>query len=494
MPEESRNAVVQPHSIRQHHPLDLYFHPRSVAVVGASSRPDGRGNGFLHGLFSQQFPGPIYPVNPKADTILGLRAYPQVLDIPGPLDYVISSIPAAGVPELLRQCAAKGVRLVHLFTAGFGESGYQERADLEGEILRIAREGGVRLLGPNCMGLYCPAGHLAWQRGFPTEPGPVGIVSQSGANADAIVGLGALRGLRFSKVISFGNGLDLNEADWFEYLGDDPETTVVGAYLEGVKDGRRFRQVLERVAHRKPVVILKGGRTEAGGRAAVSHTGSLAGNSQVWDALCRQTGAFRVFGLDELVDTLAAFRYLEPPRGPRVAIMGGGGGFSVLAADDCVAAGLEMPWFSAAVQERLREFVPVAGTSVRNPLDTGSLTRDEAHFTQAVRIITASGEVDCFLVHVGGIGLFSDTDADRTESLARVLVAGARATHLPMALVVRSNVPAYAESTQRLIEQCLAAGLAVFPTVAQAASALIKLRTHRQNGERRQQSDGLYHH
>lgn len=475
------------------HPLDQFFHPRSIAVVGASSRIDGRGLGFVDGFVAQRFPGPIYPVNPKADTILGLRAYPSVLDIPGPLDYVISSIPAPAVPDLIRQCSAKGVRLVHLFTAGFSESGDQQRAVLEQEILRLAQEGGVRLVGPNSMGLYCPSGRLAWSKAFPTEPGSVGVISQSGVNAGAIIEAGVQRGLRFSKVISFGNGLDLNEADFLDYLGDDPETSVIGAYLEGVKDGRRFRDVLQRAARRKPVVILKGGRTEAGSRAAASHTGSLAGNTQLWDALCRQTGAFRVLGLDELADALAAFQYMSAPRGPRVAMIGMGGGFSVLGADDCVAAGLEVPWFSASVQERLREFIPVAGSSVRNPLDSTVPLRDRDTFTRVLRLIAGSGEIDLFLVHLNA-GLPRDAGANRNEELAGILEAGAQATDRPMAVVMRANAPEQAQVVQRLVDRCSAAGLVVFPTMARAASAIAKLRTYWEYGKSGHELDDVYHH
>lgn len=457
--------------------IDDLFHPRSIAVVGASSRPDGRGNDFLKGMLEQGFPGPLYPVNPKADVILDMKAYPDLLSIPGHLDYVISSIPAAGVPDLLRQAGQKGVRLVHLFTAGFGETGFSDRAGLEQEILQIAREGNVRLLGPNCMGLYCADGRIAWSSSHPKQSGSVMMISQSGANADATIQGAALRGLRFSKVASFGNGLDLNEADLLAYAADDPATKVIGMYLEGVKNGRRFRQVLEYAASRKPVAILKGGRTEAGGRATLSHTGSLAGNSQMWDVLCRQTGAQRAFGLDELVDTLTAFNYLEqPPAGPRVAIIGGGGGHSVLAADDCAAAGLSMPWFSTSVQDKLREFVPVAGTSVRNPLDTGAVLETEENFTRTVRAIGESGELDFFMVHVGGFT--RDRDRDRMMRQASILVAGKQATSLPMVLVVRGSGIAANSSTQEFVDYCSGAGLPVFPSVTQAAAAVQRVRSY----------------
>jgi acyl-CoA synthetase (NDP forming) len=343
------------------------------------------------------FPGPIYPINPRAQEVLGLPCYPSLVDVPGPVDHVISSIPASGVLELVDHAAAKGVHSVHFFTAGFRETGDEERIALEQEMLRRARAAGVRIIGPNCMGLYCPAAKVAFNRECPKESGNVAFVSQSGLNAEELITYASLRGVRFSKVVSYGNAVDLDESDLLEYCAVDPETEIITTYIEGVKDGRRFLRALSAASAAKPTIVLKGGVTGAGSRAADSHTGSLAGSAQVWEAACRQAGAMTVQTLDEMEDMAVAFSFLRRPAGRGVAIMGVGGGSSVLAADAAEREGLSVPTLSEDLQSQLRQFTPVAGTSVRNPLDTvGIRARDQ--FLEAVRIAASSPDIHLLLI------------------------------------------------------------------------------------------------
>ena len=216
------------------HPLDPIFHPRATAIVGVSSRPNHRG-GFLSALMEAGYHEHhgLYPVNPKLDEIEGLQCYPGVLDCPDPVDHVISQIPADGTALLIDQCIKKGVRSVHFYTAGYSETGNEARADLEAEIVRKARAAGVRLIGPNCMGLYVPGVGLTFMGGFPQEPGNVFLASQSGANAGDIIGTLARRGVRFSKAVSYGNAADIQPQDLFDYAAEDPQTEVVIAYMEG---------------------------------------------------------------------------------------------------------------------------------------------------------------------------------------------------------------------------------------------------------------------
>ena len=256
------------------HPLEHLFHPRSVAVVGASTS-QGPGGGFVTAIQEMGYQGALYPVNPKAEEIQGLKCYPSLLDVPGEVDYVISSVPARIVPQLVEDSAAKGAKAVHFFTAGFSETGEADRAGMEAHLLARARELGLRLIGPNCMGLYCPESGLSFMPGMPKEPGPVGMVSQSGANAGEFCRTGGVRGLRISKAISYGNALDLNESDFLEYLGQDTKTEIIVGYIEGVKDGQRFLRALRAAATAKPVIILKGGQTEAGARATASADSTL---------------------------------------------------------------------------------------------------------------------------------------------------------------------------------------------------------------------------
>ncbi|KKL54964.1 hypothetical protein LCGC14_2260160 [marine sediment metagenome] len=294
--------------------IEAIFHPRSIAVVGASANPNAPGYDYVSSLQKFGFPGDLYPVNPRAEEILGLPAFPSLRDVPGQVDYVISCIPATAVLELVDDCAAKGARALQLFTARFSETGREEDAELERRLSQRAREAGVRIIGPNCMGLLYPRQGISFRADMPRQPGNVGFLSQSGNLLFELTYLAGPRGLRFSKAVSYGNGLDLNEADFLDYFAQDAESAVVGAYVEGVRDGRRFLAALKRAAARKPVVVLKGGRTAAGGRAAASHTAALAGRHAVWTAAVTQAGAISVDTVEELIDMLIAFAYMRPAR------------------------------------------------------------------------------------------------------------------------------------------------------------------------------------
>lgn len=246
-----------------------------MAVVGVSAT-DQRSfaAGVVRSLVDAGFPA-IYPVNPKYTEVLGLKCYPNLQAIPEIVDHVIVAIPAESSLSLLDDCAAKGVKSVHFFTAGFSETGYRERAELERAMLAKARTGGFRIIGPNCVGLAMPKSRLVTLSGMPLEPGPIAFISQSGGHAHDLPYSSGPRGLRFGKIASYGNALDVDESELLEYLAQDPETEIIAAYIEGVKDGGRFMKALREAVARKPVVIYKGGTTEAGRRAAHGHTASL---------------------------------------------------------------------------------------------------------------------------------------------------------------------------------------------------------------------------
>ncbi|HEX9976456.1 MAG TPA: CoA-binding protein, partial [Dehalococcoidales bacterium] len=241
------------------HPLEELLHPRSVAVVGASDRPGGFGYSFTRHLLDYGFRGQVYPVNPNYPQILGFKAYPNLLTIPGTVDYVISCVPAGEVLNMLAECPAKGVKLVHLYTARFSETGRRQAAELEQEVLRQARKSGIRLIGPNCMGLYYPKEGISFAYDLPREPGFTGMASQTGGGAATFVQLAAMRGIRFSKVISYGNALDFDESDYLNYFTQDSETKIIVMYIEGVKNGPKFYDALHRAAASKPVIVTKGG-------------------------------------------------------------------------------------------------------------------------------------------------------------------------------------------------------------------------------------------
>ncbi len=268
------------------------------------------GTVFLTALLEQGFPGPIYPVNPQAEEINGLKTYPKVADIPGPVDLAIVLVPHWNSLAVVRECAAKGVKGAVLFTAGYTETGTAEGKALEEELVRLARRAGMRLIGPNGMGLYCPKTGLSFFPGVSKEPGPVGIVSHSGSLTNILGRLASGKGIRFSKVISSGNDGDLTAADFLTYLGHDPETGLIGAYIEGIKNGPAFLRALQQASLKKPVIIWKVGLTPEGSRASASHTGALAGSRKVWQAVERQAGAIPVVGFEAWVDALMGFSLL----------------------------------------------------------------------------------------------------------------------------------------------------------------------------------------
>ncbi len=351
------------------HTLEEILHPQSIAVVGASGNPLVRASGFAAALLEYGYQGKIYFVNPKYSEILGRQAYPSLREIPSSIDYVISCVPASEVLGILEDCPQKGVKAVHLFTARFSETGRWEAIELEQEILREAKKRGIRLIGPNCMGLYYPQQGIAFGFDLPKKSGATGFISQSGAIVAQLAGLTSPRGIYFSKAISYGNAIDLNECDFLDYLARDPETKIILMYIEGVKNGRRFFNTLRHAVSTKPVIITKGGRGKSGTRAAASHTASLAGSMKVWKTLVAQAGAISAENLDEMVDLAVSFHFLPPITGQRVGVIGGGGGASVLAADECEEAGLEVINLPTELREELKSKGNPVWDWIGNPVD-----------------------------------------------------------------------------------------------------------------------------
>ncbi|MFX0201565.1 MAG: acetate--CoA ligase family protein [Candidatus Hodarchaeota archaeon] len=344
--------------------LEEVFYPKSVAIIGASVESSP----FFLSMSKGKLKENVYLVNLKYKELLGIECYRSILDIPHSIDYAIIAVPAKVVPDAIKECIKKGVKTAHIFSSGFSETGEKQRVESEKELTKIVK-GKIKVIGPNCMGVYCPDSGLYFVEEQPNESGPVGFVSQSGTFAVDLSTTGKSRNIRFSKVVSYGNAIDLNSSDFIAYLGEDPKTKVIVTYIEGVKNGRKFFNVLKKVAKKKPVIALKGGRTKEGARAASSHTGSLAGSKEIWEALFKQTGAIQVKSFEELEDTTLAFLNSPFPKGRGTSIMSVSGGLSVVDTDSCVEVGLEIPQFSDDTIKRLKKIVPIAGTSVRNPLD-----------------------------------------------------------------------------------------------------------------------------
>ncbi len=378
--------------------IEALFNPRSIAIIGASRNPQKPGYQVLYNL-KQKYKGRIYPVNPNADKILGLKAYPSILEVPDEVDLAVIVIPAEKVPKAAEECGEKGVKTLIVISGGFKEVG-PKGAKLEEQLVSIVKKYEMRLLGPNVVGVYVPKTGVNTtfinpeRQGFP-EHGPIAFLSQSGAFGIAILDWATMRGIGISKFVSLGNKADIDEADLLEYLVEDEDTRVITMYIEGVEKGKRFMEALRRTTPIKPVIALKSGRTEAGSRAIASHTGSLAGADKVYDAVFKQTGVIRAYGMEELFDMATALALQPPARGNKVAILTVGGGSGVMATDACIELGLNVPKLSENTEEKLRKILlPIA--SPHNPVDVTGSARDE-HLIESVEVLMRSGEVDIII-------------------------------------------------------------------------------------------------
>ena len=458
-----------------------------MAIVGASSREPE--TGWTARLLDFGYSGHLYPVNPRAAEISGLKVYPTVRDIPGPVDYAIFNIPARFAPQAMEDCVAKGVKTVHLFTAGFSETGKEEAKKLEAQVIAIARDGSVRIIGPNCMGIYYPAAGLTFSPLFSQEPGNVSFVSQTGAGAMRFVPLANDRGIHFSKVISYGNAMDLDAPDFLDYLASDKETEIIACYIEGVKDGRRFLEAVRKCLMTKPVIILKAGLTESGADAAASHTASLAGAESVWGAFFEQTGAIPVNSLEEITDVILTLLRMPYPKGRRVGIMGRGGGLGVIATDICEWAGLKVPSFLPETIRQLEEVIPEAGSGVRNPVEgPGGINGTADFYARALKMVDADPQIDFILIHIG-VDIYGGHQPDLLEQLmkvAEVLASTAQTLTKPMAVVLYAGeyletVAAVLEARKRLLK----AGIPVYPTIEAATKAVSLLIRYHEFAEKR---------
>ncbi len=374
------------------------FYPKSHAVIGASASVLKFGGRFLKTLLNFGYSGKVYPVNPQESEVLGLKTYARVGDIPEPVEFASIAVPARAVPGVVEECLAKGVKAVQVLSAGFRELG-EEGARMERDLASIAGRG-LRIVGPNCFGVYCPGGGMTILPGenLSRETGSVGFISQSGGYAIRVPRRADGLGIRFSKAVSYGNACDINECDLLEYFLEDPETDIITAYLEGVRDGPRFFRVLKEVCRTKPVIIWKGGLTQGGARAAQSHTASLSGEEAIWEAVFRQTGAIQVNNLEELLDTTLAFIHLEPQMGRRICSVGGGGGIGVAAADTWERAGFSVPLFSPELEKKLLAIIPAAGTSARNPVDVGGPFPMPPMLRAVLETVCTDADIDILVV------------------------------------------------------------------------------------------------
>lgn len=398
--------------------LERFLSPRSIAVVGASREQGKVGYEILHNLIVGGFEGPIYPVNPKADEIEGLRCFSDLASIGSIPDLVVVVVPAKLVPNVMEQCVACGVKSAIIITAGFKEIG-ESGAELEKRVLEIARSGGIRVIGPNCLGVVAPLAKMnaSFGGGLP-EAGSIGYLSQSGALLVAILDLASASGMGFSALFSVGNKADVSELDVIETLGKDPNTKVIAGYLESITDGDAFVRMAEYISKQKPILLMKSGGTSAGGRAASSHTGSLAGGDVVYESAFVRSGVVRCDSIKAQFDLARAFAYQPLPKGDSVAVVTNAGGPGIMAADAIERAGLTFATLGEATIEKLKSFLPAAANCM-NPVDVlGDALAESYRF--AIEAVMADDQVDVVLV------LLTPQAMTQTVETAQILVDACR--------------------------------------------------------------------
>ncbi|RLC59964.1 MAG: hypothetical protein DRI01_10775, partial [Chloroflexi bacterium] len=450
--------------------LQRAFSPRCVAIVG-----DKREYNFMWFRNFSTFAGKLYSVqiDPKAIEgikSLGVENYTSLLDIPEPVDLVVVSVPRAAAPDILEDCIRKEVAAAEFFTSGFAETDTEEGIRLQNLLTERAKEANFHLIGPNCMGIYNPETGVRQSRfqhtGF---SGSVGFISQSGTIAITFSVEGYFQGVAINKSVSFGNGIVLESTDFLDYFGHDADIKAIGMYLEGVRDGRRFFSTLRRVAARKPVVIWKGGRTEAGGRAIASHTASLASPRATWDAVAKQCGVVNVTSLKELIDTLKGLLYLSPVCGNRVAVVGGSGGESVAIADAFVEAGLEVPTLTRESYEELDSFFNLVGASYRNPIDPGT---NWQKLPRLLEIMERDANIDNIaIVFVwSAMRMFSREQLD--GFMNSVIDLRRKTTKPVLAMIPTYSVLDQAQQAREMAQKLQDGGVPTFDTAEQAAQTL----------------------
>ncbi len=412
--------------------LELFFHPRGVAIIGASSNPAKLSHGVVRNLKEHGYRGAIYPVNPKGGEILGLKVYPSITEVPDPIDLAVVMVRAEAVPETVRACGERGLKVVIVITGGFREAG-PEGAERERSLKTIAEQYGMRLIGPNCVGVMDT--HIPIDTTFIAEmpaPGPIGFASHSGAIVGGTVDWAISMGVGYSRIISLGNQVDVSISDGLLMLDHDPHTKVINLYAEGIPNGRRFVETAAGIYRRKPIVMTKAGRTAAGTRAVASHTGALAGAGQAYAAACHRAGILMANSLQEQNDIAMALAHQPLPKGPRVVLLTNAGGPAALAADALDDWGLALADLQPETKAKLKEVTP-HGAQLDNPVDMLGGPRAEM-YEAALKILADDPGVDMMLA------IFVPQAITPVNDVAKHIVAAAEASDKPVAACLVGGV------------------------------------------------------
>lgn len=455
-----------------------------MAVVGASKDPFKWGHMLLAAIIKGGYKGQIYPINPTVDEVEGLKCYPSITDAPGPVDLAVVVVPSRAVPQIMRECAQKKVLGAVIITSGFGETG-EEGKRLQQEIVKLAQEGNIRFIGPNCMGICSsPAKLSALMIPFLHEKGEVAFISQSGGYGMQLYLRAQSVGVGISKFISSGNEADLDCVDYLQYFAEDRDVRLIALYIEGIKNGRKFFEVAREVSKVKPIVVIKVGTTDVGSKAASSHTGALAGSDRVYAAAFRQSGVIRTSNAEEMFDTIKALLYCPLPKGERIAVITNSGGVGVETADACVQMGMRLPTLARESQVKIMEVIPPFGNP-KNPVDLTASLNMEA-FLKVPDIVLQDENVDGVITLGLGVSIihamFPDTPREAflgiIKGLNDQLVKTYKKYDKPV-LVINPAADMEAEAAKLLEDN----GIPVYLTPSRAARAMAALLEYKRYRE-----------
>jgi acyl-CoA synthetase (NDP forming) len=446
--------------------LGEIFNPSSIAVVGVSENNGSPGSLIYRSIKGMGFEGPLYPVNKRGPYVNGEPCYRSMGEIPGKVDLVFLATPPRSIPALLRECVSLGVKGCVINSAGFSEAGQAEGSRLEEEIAECFRGSSMRVIGPNCLGFYSARGKVAFFDNMKPGGGGASMISQSGSVSCFSYYLGEERNVHFSTIVSSGNELDLNCAELLEYFIADPGTSVILAYLEELREPRRFLRLAKDAHGKKPIIACKSGLTESGGRAAMSHTGSLGGSLRIWRGAAAQSRIVLADDLGELIDLAALFTHLAKPAGRNVAILSSPGGLAVIASDLAEMNGLKVPLLADSTSARLGEILPGQGVSTANPVDLGFGALQAGVYREALQILDEDPSID-LIVALGGAPSSSEEDALMFEYFTEEITGVKDELRKPLAVVLLPSVRMgpYSLELHR-------AGVPAFPTINAAFKSL----------------------
>ncbi len=463
--------------------LDALFYPQSIAVIGAS---DNLGGGRVPYFQIQQmngYAGRLYPVNSRRPEVSGIKAYPTIDDLPEPVDYAIVAAPVEQSIDIVKAAVRRGIKFIHFFTSGFGETG---NLQMEKDMVREARKGHLRIIGPNCIGVQCFESKMSFKLLHEQEePGAIAFLGQSGGITSSFTALATTRRIWLNKVVSYGNQIDLRLEDYLDYLADDDRIRLIACYVEDIKDIARFLKTLKRTTAKKPVMILKGGKTEEGSKAAASHTGAMASNYTIWAAAVKQHGGLLVENFDRLMNLAMLGTAKKFPGGRRVGFLGAGGGVSVLFTDLAVASGCEVPELGPAAQQMISEKIRGVNTSTTNPVDLGAFGFDLNVMLHTMQAMDQDDNIDVIIPYFDVEYLIQAEMILQIKNSADTILKMAECIKKPVIAVLVSFLENNLEAERIRIDTFNSLRKAGFPVYGTIQEAVYAIETYFEWAEKR---------